>query len=127
MCQKNDYSRRIVTVLLAVAAALLAFGATLTSAQIVRQDSAVNRRGFENAFLHDFGSCRKINRLQTAESGSFAERRRLSERAALPAALSLFSTFHGIKVRLTFIRADSVCYLTRFSGSGKSLLAPNGM
>jgi len=34
MCQKNDYARRAVTVLLAVVTALFVFGATLTSAQV---------------------------------------------------------------------------------------------
>ena len=34
MCQKNDYTRRVVTVLLAVVTALFVFGTTLTSAQV---------------------------------------------------------------------------------------------
>jgi hypothetical protein len=35
MCQKNDYARRTVTLLLAVVTALFVFGATLTGAQVV--------------------------------------------------------------------------------------------
>ena len=34
MCQKNDYTRRVVTVLLAVVTALFVFGALQTSAQV---------------------------------------------------------------------------------------------